>query len=197
MPDWKMFIIDASWVSGIEKVREYWMNAWTSPTLMAPLATCRPPTTATITYWTLPRNIVSGCMRLDMNWAPKDDSYSSSLVSWKRASTSRWRPNDFTMAWPVKVSSIWAFRAPVLRHWAMNRGRARRATKRIASSDSGTVVRATTASSGEIVNIITETPMSRSTEVSIWLSVCCRLWARLSRSLVTRLSRSPRACLST
>ena len=54
MPDWKTFIIDASCVSGIEKVREYWMKAWTSPTLMAPLATCRPPTTATITYCTLP-----------------------------------------------------------------------------------------------------------------------------------------------
>ena len=32
MPDWKTFIIDASCVSGIEKVREYWMNACTSPT---------------------------------------------------------------------------------------------------------------------------------------------------------------------
>ena len=36
MPDWKTFIIDASWVSGIEKVREYWMKACTSPTEIAP-----------------------------------------------------------------------------------------------------------------------------------------------------------------
>ncbi len=64
--------------------------------------------------------------------------------------------------------------------------------ERMARSDSGTVVSATSASEGEIANIIAATPMSRSTDVSIWLSVCCRLWARLSRSLVTRLSRSPR-----
>ena len=62
-------------------------------------------------------NIVAGCMRLDMNWAPKDDSKSSSLVERNRSSTSAWRPNDLTMAWPVNVSSIWAFRTPVLRHW--------------------------------------------------------------------------------
>ena len=74
MPDWNTFIIDASWVSGIENVREYWMKAWMSPRLIAPLATRSPPTTATITYCTLPMNIVSGCMRLDMNCAPNDDS---------------------------------------------------------------------------------------------------------------------------
>jgi hypothetical protein len=74
MPDWNTFIIDASWVSGMENVREYWMKAWTSPIEMAPLATRRPPTTATSTYCTFPRNMVSGCMRLDMNCAPNDDS---------------------------------------------------------------------------------------------------------------------------
>ena len=74
MPDWKTFIIDASCVSGIENVREYWMNACTSPMLIAPLATRSPPNTATSTYCTLPMNIVAGCIRLDMNWAPNDDS---------------------------------------------------------------------------------------------------------------------------
>ena len=118
MPDWKTFIIEASWVRGIENVREYWMNACTSPTVMAPLATRRPPTTATSTYCTLPMNMVSGCIRLDMNWAPKAASWSVSLVVRKRASTSFCRPNDFTMAWPVKASSIWPLRAPVLPHWA-------------------------------------------------------------------------------
>ncbi len=58
MPDWKTFIIDASWVSGIENWREYWMKACTSPTLIAPLETRSPPTTATSTYCMLPRNIV-------------------------------------------------------------------------------------------------------------------------------------------
>ena len=74
MPDWKTFIIEASWVSGIENWRAYWMNACMSPTLMAPLAIRRPPTTAMSTYCTLPRNIVAGWMRLDMNCAPKDAS---------------------------------------------------------------------------------------------------------------------------
>ena len=74
----------------------------------------------------------------------------------------------------------------------MNWGRARAAMACIDQIDTGTVTMATTASSGEIVNIITATPMSSSTDVSIWLSVCWRLWATLSRSLVTRLSRSPR-----
>src|SRR5690348_13471371 len=74
MPDWNTFIIDASCVSGIENVREYWMNAWMSPTVIAPLATRNPPTTATMTYWMLPMNIVQGCIRLDMNCAPNDDS---------------------------------------------------------------------------------------------------------------------------
>ncbi len=72
MPLWKTFIIDASWVRGMANEREYWMNACTSPTVMAPLDTRSPPTTATSTYWTLPKNIVSGCMRLDMNCAPKE-----------------------------------------------------------------------------------------------------------------------------
>ena len=67
---------------------------------------------------------------------------------------------------------------------------------RIDQTDIGTVISATSASGGEIVNIITATPMSRSTDVSIWLSVCWRLWATLSRSLVTRLSRSPRCSWS-
>ncbi len=84
----------------------------------------------------------------------------------------------------------------MLFHCEMNLGRERLAIARIPHTETGTVVSATTASSGEIVNIITAVPMSSSTDVSIWLSVCCRLCATLSMSLVTRLSRSPRDCLS-
>ena len=197
MPDWKTFIIEASWVSGIEKVREYWMKACTSPMLMEPLATRRPPNTATSTYCRLPMKKVAGWMRLDMNWAPKEAWKSSSLVWRNRSSTSCWRPKDFTMAWPVKVSSIWELRTPVCCHWAMKRGRARRAMARIDQIETGTVVIATSASAGSMVNIIAATPTSRSTEVSIWERVCWRLWATLSRSLVTRLRRSPRGWLST
>ena len=192
MPDWKTFIIDASCVSGIENVRVYWMNACTSPMLMVPLATRRPPNTATSTYCTFPMNMVAGCMRLDMNCAPNDDSKSCSFVSRNRSSTSCWRPKDFTIECPVKVSSICAFSWPVLRHCAMKRGRARDPILRMIHNDTGTVVRAISANDGEMAIIIPATPTSSRTDVSIWLSVCWRLWARLSRSLVTRLSRSPR-----
>ena len=65
------------------------------------------------------------------------------------------------------------------------------------SSETGIVISAISASSGEMVNIMIITPTIVSTEVSIWLSVCCRLWATLSMSLVTRLSRSPRGWRST
>ena len=53
------------------------------------------------------------------------------------------------------------------------------------------------ASSGEIEIIMMTTPMIVSVEVSIMLSVCWRLCATLSMSLVTRLRRSPRGWLST
>ena len=117
-------------------------------------------------------------------------------MSRNRCSTSRWRPNALTTACPVNVSSICALSLPVLRHCEMNFGRARFATARMPNTETGTVVSATSASSGEIVNIMIATPMSSSTDVSIWLSVCCRLCATLSMSFVTRLSRSPRGCLS-
>ena len=58
------------------------------------------------------------------------------------------------------------------------------------------VTRAIKASTGETTNIITVTPMTVSSEVSSWLSVCCRAWETLSMSLVTRLSSSPRVCWS-
>ena len=65
------------------------------------------------------------------------------------------------------------------------------------NSDAGIVSAATSARIGEMMNIIVSTPISVSTDVSSWLSVCCRLWEMLSMSLVTRLSRSPRGWPST
>ena len=58
------------------------------------------------------------------------------------------------------------------------------------------VTSAISASSGEMTNIITVTPITVSSEVSSWLRVCCRAWETLSMSLVTRLSSSPRVCRS-
>ncbi len=48
-PDCSTFAIDASWVSGWVNCREYWMNAWTSPSDIVPDATRSPPTTAIAT----------------------------------------------------------------------------------------------------------------------------------------------------
>ena len=48
-PDWSTLAIEATCVSGWVNWREYWMNACTSPRLIVPLATRRPPTTAMAT----------------------------------------------------------------------------------------------------------------------------------------------------
>ena len=47
------------------------MKAWTSPKVMAPVATRSPPTTAMATYWRFPTNIIMGMMMPEMNWALK------------------------------------------------------------------------------------------------------------------------------
>ena len=197
IPDWNVAAIDAMRDSGSENWREYWIIAWTSPMLIAPLAMRSPPTTATSTYWMFPMNIVAGWMRLETNCAPKLARKRSSLSARKRASTSRWRPKLFTIAWPVKTSSACALTEPVPRHCSRKRGRARRPMTPISPIVAGTVTIATTARTGEMRNIITATPTRVSRAVTIELTVCCRLWARLSMSLVTRLRRSPRCWRST
>ena len=82
-------------------------------------------------------------------------------------------------------------------HCAMKRGCERRAIALVTTIVTGIVTSAINASSGEITNMKTTTPMTVSSEVSSWLSVCCRLWAMLSMSFVTRLSNSPRGWPST
>ena len=101
------------------------------------------------------------------------------------------------MAWPVNASSTWALSAPVCPHWATNRAFDRDAMARMISTDRGIDTIATSDSTGEIQTIIATTPTSVSACDTSWFSVCCRLMAMLSMSLVTRLSRSPRCCPST
>ena len=67
MPDWNTLNIDAVWAIGIWSWREYWMNAWTSPMDIWPLATRRPPPTATMMKLRLPISIISGCMVPEKN----------------------------------------------------------------------------------------------------------------------------------
>ena len=82
----------------------------------------------------------------EMNWAAKLERYSFSLVSRKTSSTSRWRPNVLTMAWPVRDSSTRALSRPVWSHWSTKRGRDRRVMNRMIQNDSGRLTSATRAS---------------------------------------------------
>jgi hypothetical protein len=130
------------------------------------------------------------------NCAPKLAPNSSSFVSSKRSCCSRSRPNARTSAWPVKASSTCAFRVPVWVHWAMNRFFDRAVIALIPNTATGIVKMTINDMSSEIEIIRMSTPTSVRVEMSVMLIVCCRLWARLSMSLVTRLSRSPRGVLS-
>ena len=96
------------------------------------------------------------------------------------------------MAWPVNASSTWALSTPVWVHWAMKRAFDRLPMPLMMKNDSGTDTIATSASSGEIQIMTPSTPMSWRPWASSWLRVCWRLWAMLSMSLETLLSRSPR-----
>ena len=87
---------------------------------------------------------------------------------------------------------MWPLSLPVVDHCRTNCGCARLPIRAARKTDSGTVTSAISASSDEIRNIMVSTPTMVSSDVTIWLSVCCRVWARLSMSLVTRLRISPR-----
>ena len=69
------------------------------------------------------------------------------------------------MAWPLTASSAWALSVPVVRHCRRKRGRARVAKMRVATTDRGTVTKATSANRGETVSIITVTPTRVNTAV--------------------------------
>ena len=101
------------------------------------------------------------------------------------------------MAWPVKDSSTSVLSRPVWSHCSTKRGRDRRVMSRMRYSESGMLTSATSARGGEMTNMMMIVPTSMNVFVNSWLMVCCRLWARLSMSLVTRLRRSPRAERST
>ena len=96
MPDCITLIMDATWVRGCVNCLEYWMNAWTSPIDIAPEATRSPPTTAMMTKFRLPTNIISGWMIPEMNCARKLAWNNSSLTSSKRSSDACWCPYTFT-----------------------------------------------------------------------------------------------------
>ena len=71
---------------------------------------------------------------------------------------------------------MWALRRPVRRHCWTNIPCERFIDRAVTSIETGTDTSATSASSGEIQNIIASTATTVSTEVSSWLIVCCRDW---------------------
>ncbi len=81
-------------------------------------------------------------------------------------------------------------------HCLMNCGWDRLPIALVTRIESGTLISTTSASRGEIQNIIDSTPMIVSSEVSSWLMDCCRVWAMLSMSLVARERISPRGWVS-
>ena len=89
-----------------------------------------------------------------------------------------------------------ALSRPVFVHCATNIRWDRRAIARVTSTDTGTVSTAIPVNSGEIVIIISSTVTTVSTELNSWAIVIDNEVCRLSMSLVTRLSTSPRCRLS-
>ena len=142
-------------------------------------------------------NIIAGLMMPEMNWAPKLASYSSSFVGANRSSTSRWRPNTFTSAWPVNASSTCALSAPVCCHWAMNCFCERLAICRVTSSDSGIVDERDQRQQRRDHEHHHEHADDRQHRREQLAQRLLQVWAMLSMSLVTRLSRSPRGWRST
>ena len=139
-------------------------------------------------------NIITGMIRPEMNCAPKLALVEASFCASKSALLGP-RPKTLTSSWPEKVSSMWrveAAGAPPLGDelpLGALHDRAR-------ATNSGTATSATTASSGEIENIMRARRRPSAATSSSWLIVCWRVWLTLSMSLVTRLSSSPRGCRS-
>ncbi len=72
-----------------------------------------------------------------------------------------WRPNTFTIACPVCISSMCPLRLPVDAHWATNCFCERPAMRTVTRSTAGTASsEITRARSGLIVSIMTRTPMT-------------------------------------
>ena len=84
----------------------------------------------------------------------------------------------------------------MLVHCATNNRWERRAIARVTTTDNGTVNRVIPVSSGEMLTIISSTVATVSTALSSWVMVIDSDVWRLSMSLVTRLSTSPRRRVS-
>ena len=161
MPDWKRLTIDAIHDSGCVKLREYWRNAWMPPIVIAPAATWTPPSTAMATKFRLPTSIVAGWITPEMNCAPKLASYSSSFVVAEDLfdfALAAERLHDRVTGERLLDLGVQLAGVPPLRDEARPRALAR--WRASATSTSGCVTSATSASSHEIQIIMATVPTS-------------------------------------
>ena len=84
-----------------------------------------------------------------------------------------WRPNTFTIACPVCISSTWPLSVPVDAHWATNCFCERLAMRIVTTIEAGTARIEMTARIGLIVSIRMSTPTIVSSEVMSWVRLCC------------------------
>ena len=109
-------------------------------------------------------NIIAGWMSPEMNCARKLDAYSASLCSSNVSAASRLPAEDLHQRVPgehlLDVPVELAGRGPLLDELRLRP----LADRVVTSTDTGTVTRAISASSGEIKNIMTSTPMTVSSE---------------------------------
>ena len=102
----------AIWVMGWVNWRTYWMNAWMSPTVMAPPSDRKPPSTQMATYPRLPAKFISGIMTPPRNWLFHAAVYSWSLRASNVRTLSSSPQKAETTVCPPYISSTCPFTWP-------------------------------------------------------------------------------------
>ena len=141
-------------------------------------------------------NRISGCTAPDSACAEKLLAHSARLASSNCAWAAASCLNTWIRVWPLQASSTVPLSTPVARHCAAKAGRDRAVRPAATPTAASTAAPATRVIRGDSHSIMASTPTRLSADISTWLSTCCRLWLRLSRSLVMRLMTSPRGCWS-
>ena len=165
---------------GSENCDEYCKNACRLPMGMPPPTTCTAPTTAISTYDAFSSSIMHGIMMPPKKRARHPVRYMFSLRSSKSASAASSPPNAFTTAKPWYVSSTCALSEP-----------AGPVSSFATSRPPGTMMQASSVSSGLMVSIMTNTPTNSTTLVTNITRPSCRFSAMLSTSFVATDMRSP------
>ena len=196
MPDWNTFIIDATWVSGIENWREYWMNAWMPPMLILPLAYAQTAHDGHDHVLQVAHEHREGLhqarheLRTERRLVELVVGVAETLLDLALA------PERFHDRVPgERLLDLGVEQAGVLPLGDELGPGARRDRAHAVDRDrhGGERHHCEHGRDGEHHHRAADEQQHR---VSIWLNVCWRLCATLSMSLVTRLSRSPRDCLS-